>query len=235
MSVVYLVRHAQASFLSDDYDRLSARGLAQAERLGLAWQQQGLHLDRVVAGPRRRQRDTAVEVLRAQDAERAPALEVLDAFDEYPADEVLAGFADEMRGEPELAQHLEDVMSASVEPRRRGRALDLLMRHALLLWAAGRTPPGVPSWEDFVGRVRGAFDGLLRATASGRSVALFSSAGTLGVVVGTVLGTDARRSLELGWMLNNASVSEVQFSGSRVGLVRYNTVGHLPSAEWTRR
>lgn len=34
MSVIYLVRHGQASFGSDDYDRLSTIGREQAQALG---------------------------------------------------------------------------------------------------------------------------------------------------------------------------------------------------------
>ena len=45
MSRLFLVRHGQASFLSDDYDRLSPLGLEQSRRLGQHWLQAGIEID----------------------------------------------------------------------------------------------------------------------------------------------------------------------------------------------
>ncbi len=50
MGTLYLVRHGQASFGADDYDRLSERGHAQALRLGQYWRERGLRFDAVLAG-----------------------------------------------------------------------------------------------------------------------------------------------------------------------------------------
>ena len=59
MSVLVLVRHGQASFSADDYDRLSPAGEAQARRLGDYWTRQAEVFDEVYVGPRRRQQQTA--------------------------------------------------------------------------------------------------------------------------------------------------------------------------------
>lgn len=62
MASIFLIRHAQASFGTGDYDRLSALGLQQAriagEYLGVA----AAPITRIVAGPLRRQRETAAEI-----------------------------------------------------------------------------------------------------------------------------------------------------------------------------
>ncbi len=233
---MYLVRHAQASFLSANYDQLSDHGRGQARALGRAWLARGLRLDRVLSGPRVRQRDTAEEVagVYAEGSQPVGAAEVVVEFDEYPAEEVLAGFAAEMQRRPEFAQLFVDAQQVE-DQRARGRAFDRLLQHALTEWAGGRTPEGVISHGEFESRVASAFENLLKAENSGRSLAIFSSAGTIGAVAGRVLGTDARRRLELGWALNNASVTEIAFSGSRVGVMRFNDVGHLEPTAWTRR
>lgn len=228
-----MVRHAQASFLSDDYDRLSDHGRSQARALGQTWRARGVKLDRVLAGPRVRQRGTAVEVVQALGAD-ARVVETLPAFDEYPAEEVLAGFAGEMQQSPEFSCLFADAQQTE-DPRARGRAFDKLLQHALRLWAAGRTPSGVDSHASFEQRVHSAFAEVLAGAGSGRTLALFSSAGTIGAILGHVLGTDVDRRLELGWSLNNASVSEIAFSAGRKTIVRFNDVGHLPHAAWTRR
>ncbi len=215
---------------------MSDHGRGQARALGRAWLGRGLRLDRVLSGPRVRQRDTAEEVagVYAKESQLVAEVEVLSEFDEYPAEEVLAGFAPEMQRQAELAQLFIDAQQVE-DKRVRGRAFDRLLRHALTVWAGGRTPDGVISHAEFETRAANAFESLLESETSGRNLAIFSSAGTIGAVAGHVLGTDATRRLELGWALNNASVTEIAFSGSRVGVMRFNDVGHLEPSAWTRR
>ena len=45
MGMLYLVRHGQAAFLTDNYDRLSDLGKRQGACLGSWWAEQGLALD----------------------------------------------------------------------------------------------------------------------------------------------------------------------------------------------
>src|SRR5574338_357101 len=63
MSLVYLVRHAQASFGAKDYDRLSELGRQQARWLGGYFAERGLRFARVLSGTLARQQDTARELL----------------------------------------------------------------------------------------------------------------------------------------------------------------------------
>ena len=58
MSSVHLVRHGQASFGADDYDRLSELGWKQSRRLGEYWQERGQVFDRVIMGTLRRHDET---------------------------------------------------------------------------------------------------------------------------------------------------------------------------------
>src|SRR5262245_18598913 len=54
MGTLYLVRHGQASFGSDDYDRLSELGARQCERLGEYFRARDVHFDGVITGTLRR-------------------------------------------------------------------------------------------------------------------------------------------------------------------------------------
>ena len=58
MSTLHLVRHGQASFGADDYDRLSDLGWHQSRRLGEYWRGKGQQFDRVIVGTLRRQNET---------------------------------------------------------------------------------------------------------------------------------------------------------------------------------
>ena len=118
MSDLYVVRHGQASFLSDDYDQLSELGVRQAMALGERWLDMGVRPDRVLSGSLRRQRDTASAIARVF-AERDvpwPDTHVHEGLNEYPAEEIVAGLAPEFQKDPTF-RHLEEAWVAAGETR----------------------------------------------------------------------------------------------------------------------
>lgn len=91
MSRVVLVRHAQASFLEPNYDKLCATGEVQARLLGEYWARCGALFSRAWSGPRVRQVQTArmVEEAYRRLGREVPEVAVMNQFDEYPAEAVL--------------------------------------------------------------------------------------------------------------------------------------------------
>ena len=55
MATMLLVRHGQASWFEENYDRLSSVGEAQSRLLGELWAARGVEVTRVFTGPRMRQ------------------------------------------------------------------------------------------------------------------------------------------------------------------------------------
>jgi len=91
MGRLLLIRHAQASFLSQNYDKLSDLGEKQALLLGKYWASRNIGFDRACTGPGVRHKDTA---RLAHDAcvhagLQFPEPVVVPEFDEYQGDEVL--------------------------------------------------------------------------------------------------------------------------------------------------
>jgi len=92
------------------------------------------------------------------------------------------------------------------------------------------------SWQAFRARVESALGRLTRDEGSGRRVLAVSSAGTIGALVAGVLGAPGETALELGFMLNNAALSEIAHSRGKRSLARFNVLGHLADpSHWTRR
>jgi broad specificity phosphatase PhoE len=91
MSRLILVRHAQASFLEPNYDKLCAVGEEQSRLLGEYWARRGVQFSRVCSGPRVRQVQTAriVEEAYRRFGREFPEVAVMNEFDEYPAEAVL--------------------------------------------------------------------------------------------------------------------------------------------------
>lgn len=233
MSTLFLVRHAQASFLSDDYDRLSELGIDQSRQLGRYLAGLERTVDAVFVGPRRRHAHTAEAALEQLPG---PTPECLPELDEYPAQAVLeARIGALIAARPELEALTRDL--ADPDRTRRGRALDLLLREALRDWSTRHDATEAhESWSGFRGRARAALERLTRDPGRGRRVLVVSSAGTIGALAAEVLGAPAATALELGFMLNNSAVTEIAYSPGRTSLARFNVLAHLPDpGHWTRR
>lgn len=233
MGTLLLVRHAQASFLADDYDKLSALGERQAALLGAHWDALGWTLDALYSGPRRRQQHTAEIVQKSLAA--CPRIETLEGLDEYHAEAMLRhALPSLVQNDAEIAALAADIGRAD-NARERARAMERVFQAAMRRWVAGTLDlPDVESWPAFRARVGAALDAIFER-ARGR-VAVFTSGGPVGVAVSALLGAPGDTALELGWNVHNSAVSSVRFSGSRRTLGSFNVVSHLPDpALWTYR
>ena len=87
MAVIYLIRHAQASFGARDYDKLSEQGEQQAVLLGKALAARGVRPDLVVSGSMSRHLMTAQLALAAAGLEERAEVDV--GFDEFDHEQVI--------------------------------------------------------------------------------------------------------------------------------------------------
>ena len=82
-----MVRHGQASYMSEDYDRLSAIGEEQAIKLGEFWVRHEIRFDACFHGPAKRHSrtaDIAAEVVKAAGLPW-PETEIIEDVDEFDA------------------------------------------------------------------------------------------------------------------------------------------------------
>lgn len=220
MTSVYFIRHGQASFGSEDYDRLSDTGIRQAAVIGghLAGLEGGIAA--AFAGTLRRQADTARHAL---DAAGGPAVWATSpAFDEYRPDDLVKAYL------PRIAAADPRIAAAGRTLTATPRLYVEALRQATRLWVAGTPGPTHESWADFRRRVR---DGLA-ATVAGRGkderVAVFTSGGVIATILGQILELTPEKTFELNWRIYNASISEAHFGRNGFALVGFNAVGHLP-------
>jgi broad specificity phosphatase PhoE len=239
MSVLTLVRHAQAAFFAKDYDCLSPLGREQACLLGTYWAQRGLNIGEVYTGPRARQRHTAELV--AECYRKAglawPEIVVLDEMDEYDFGGILRRLAPELaRRDSEFAAHVERYRRSQAEEDRMRTfqpMFEVLMHH----WQ--KTSDSAETWESwpaFRARVRRGLDRILQRPGNGRRVAVFTSGGVIGTALHLALEIPDRMALELNWRNRNCSLTEFVFTQGRYTLDNFNMVPHLEdSALWTYR
>src|SRR2546429_2065308 len=108
MATMLLVRHGQASWFEENYDRLSSVGEAQSRLLGELWAGRGLEVTRVFTGPRLRQVRSAGRCGEAHSASRRrwPAPVVAADLD---ATRIQAIFREQMPALVERPAHLRAV------------------------------------------------------------------------------------------------------------------------------
>lgn len=215
MGTLYLVRHAQASFGADDYDQLSAHGMAQAERLGRYWQERGQKFDAVFTGTLHRHQQTLDGIASALAS--LPAAQALPALNEYDSHALIRCIHREPLTNPDTPE--------------RYRAHFRLLCDALAQWMSGViTPEGMPSWSDFAGDIRNVMDNIRQQHAQG-NVLLISSGGPISTAIAQVLGTTPEAGIALNMRLRNCALSEFSISPRRLMLQTFNTLNHLDTPE----
>jgi broad specificity phosphatase PhoE len=233
-----LVRHGQASLFSDDYDRLSAEGREQAERLARAWLANGIVPGRVWCGTLRRQQQSAAAAgaVFAEAGVAWPDIEIDPGLNEYPAEELVPLLLDDLRGPyPELAE-----MSAAFEAadgeRERYRHFHRMLEALLGHWVRGSSQAALPlTWPAFSAAVRAALARIRQATGRGGTAVAFTSGGPIGVSVQTALEAPDIKAMELNWRIHNGSVTRFTFSDARISLDTFNDTRHLPPGLLTYR
>ena len=230
MSRLLLVRHAQASFLEQTYDKLSALGETQSRLLGEFWARHKLHFDRVCSGPCVRQKDTAEIVAAAyrQTNLAFPELLVLPEFDEYQGEAVLERSLPALIESDREIAALHSAFQASTEPRARRKTFQKLFEAVIGRWVEEKIPSNsVEPWRDFAVRVNQGLTKFLAGGESNERVAIFTSGGPIGLAVQRALDLSAQNALRVSWMAQNSSFSEFLFSGDRFTLSSFNAVPHL--------
>jgi broad specificity phosphatase PhoE len=219
---VILVRHAQASFGSADYDRLSERGQRQAQRLA-EWMvaHPELNFSHVVAGTMRRHAQTlaAIDAAFTRAQRTLPAL-VQDAdWNEFDHDALLRAYAGRRAEDPLL-----------VTARSDHRAAHTLMRAVLHAWATGELDHAIPeSWSVFGARVARART-QLDDVPSGR-ILVVSSGGPIARCAQAALGCDDARAVALNLALRNTAMSEFHTRAADWDLHIWNMLPHLAAPE----
>jgi broad specificity phosphatase PhoE len=214
MGTLYLVRHGQASFGSDDYDRLSELGHRQCVRLGEWFRARGIVFDAALVGTLRRQVESLQGIAEGLRVPIAPLS--WPGLNEYDSHAVIRTVVNEPLRKPTSAE----------EVRHHFR----LLRDGLGRWMdASAQPEGMPSYTEFVAGIVGALDHV-RANHDGH-VLLVSSGGPIATAVGQVLGMAPAATIELNLRIRNSAVTEFVFTPKRHQLLSYNALPHLDAPE----
>jgi broad specificity phosphatase PhoE len=227
MAELFLVRHAQAAFGTDDYDRLTPLGHQQASWLGSYFLQREMHFDRVVCGTLRRHRET-LEGIGSQGVGLSGTA-VDDRLDEYDPERLVSAHLAAMekaRGEP-----AEMIPSGSSEAVRKDHFR--LLRDALTTWTMGKVDPSLHrTFRTFQDDAYAAFQHACRDDGSPVSRALVvSSGGPISSIVAHHLGMPPSSFVALNLQVRNSGFCEIRFNARGAHLISFNNVPHLDTPD----
>ena len=229
MGRLLLIRHAQASFLELNYDKLSAIGETQARRLGQHWARQKIPFDGVCSGPRVRHKQTAKIVAAVYQDAGIPFPEPMEIpeFDEYQAEAVLKQGLPRLVESNEEARKLQEAFQNSSGSDRLAN-FEKIFDMLITKWVDGEVAlPAVESWTEFCARADCGLSQCVSANGRGQQLAIFCSAGLIGVAMRRALHLSSQDTLRTTWMIRNSSFSEFLFSGDRFTLSTFNSFPHL--------
>ncbi|MGH8235950.1 MAG: histidine phosphatase family protein [Steroidobacteraceae bacterium] len=220
MSVIYLIRHGQASFGTDNYDQLSPLGREQSAILGSYFAAPGEPIHSIYTGSLQRQRETA-QLVAAALAPHAPPLSVEPAFDEYESESILHAFAASLTA----AQRDEAGWPGLHTDRRRSQ---FFLERAARAWVEARiVADGMLPWRDFHGRIIAAIEQIMLTEGRGKTLLVSTSGGVIGTIVAHVLGLANHIGIELNWAVHNASITRLIYNADKMSLSMFNSLPHL--------
>lgn len=207
MSEVYVVRHGQAAFGTDDYDRLTELGWEQSRLLGEYCQARELQFDAVYSGNMRRHRETLAGVKDVLTA--TPEATILPGLNEYDFHSLVEAYL------PRVEESF-DLKDA--------RDFFRLLRSALLAWSRDEIPGVNESWQQFEERVR---DTMATIGQSSGRILVVTSGGASSAILREVLGLDVERMIQLNLQAKNTGISQYFCKAGSYQLNSFNTVPHL--------
>jgi len=214
MAELVLVRHGQASFGADDYDKLSELGWRQSRWLGEYFAERGAAFDRVIRGSLRRHAETLAGI--GEGMGRALAGDEDPRLNEYDSHALLSAH---LKGGP---------LPQGGDRREHFR----ILREAMYLWCDGALEGGAHEpFSEFRARVLGALGDLRKGAA--RRVLVVSSGGPISTILAEVLSMPMRGVVDLNLQTRNTGITQLQAGATRIHCVSFNNVPHLDRPDRT--
>jgi broad specificity phosphatase PhoE len=219
VSELFLVRHAQASFGQDDYDKLSDLGHRQSEWLGEYFAARNIVFDQVVTGAMTRHRETLTGISRGMQQATNGAHQHA-AWNEFDFETLTKLY---------MQQNPEARPAADADRRE----LYGVLKKSMLAWAEDtidRAGTTMESWSDFRSRVTAALH-QIQTDGADRKVLIVSSGGSISAALQHVLDLPAASMVQLNLQTRNTGLHRCVFNTHSISLASFNNTPHLDTRE----
>ena len=230
MSKLYLIRHAQASFLSADYDNLSKHGHQQSIALGEYFVNKGFQIDKAYVGPLKRQIQTYDRVKEVYEKNGLffPEAIQLDELKEYEGMDIMGTVQTDMAKHHPVFKEWYGEMQANPNHKTKMKMVVTFLN----LWATNNLgfdlPAGSQTFAEFREIAENGLEKMMKGNEKGKTIAAFSSGGCIAAMLGKVIGVEnPEKTMGFNLVMRNTAINEVLFSGNRQSLMTFNSLPHL--------
>lgn len=218
MSELYLVRHAQASFGEDNYDRLSALGHQQSRWLGEYFKSRKVEFDQVICGDMVRHHETAEGIASGMGL-NSSRIDTHSQWNEFDFERLVEVY---------LAARPDEAPKDDA-PRHEWFQI---LRKALIAWSEDRLEGELKeSWTDFEQRVATAVSLATSQSDRNSKVLVISSGGPISMAIRQILQAPAPTMIRMNLQTRNSSYSHLFFNERSIELSGFNHVPHLDHPE----
>ncbi|WP_282110563.1 histidine phosphatase family protein [Shewanella algicola] len=222
MANIYLIRHGQASFGSDNYDNLSPLGQSQAQHLAKHFNQRNIRPDQIICGDMARHQQTRDACL----ASLSPPLihrdmQINRAWNEFDHEQVIAVYRPDLAN-PEAMKHY---LSQQPSP---AKAFITLFSQAIQQWQhTDNIAQYSESWLHFSQRVSQGLTQLVKQADNGKTLFVFTSGGVISTVIMQILSIPESQFFNINKQVVNASVTQLQVKHQRLSVITMNEHGYF--------
>jgi len=224
MSDLYFIRHGQASFGKDVYDKISETGDIQSGLLAQYLYDTGIIFDSVYSGTLERHKHTANRFISYYAEKKSPPLQLklMEGLNEYNSKEIIKRYLPVvLKEEPSLSSYLENIYTDK-------KAFQKIFDAIMLRMVSGRYYfPDLETWLVFYGRVTAAVKQIMTDNGRNKKIIIFTSGGPISAVIQLALGTSDEATMRLGWHLANTSITIFKYDDKRIALHSFNNYPHL--------
>lgn len=221
MTLIYLVRHGQASFGAQTYDQLSLVGEQQAICLGQYLAQILPDQPEIMAGDMQRHQQTMCLAL----AESFPKAQIktTKVWNEFDHQQIFSRYT------PRFANPA--LLKAEITQARHPREyLAQIFSAAIARWTEGEFDHDYDeTWPAFQQRVEQGLADLCQGITNTKpqAVVVFTSGGVISVVVGKLLGLSPAQTFQLSWSVANCSLTTLRVEHGQPELLSFNEHQYL--------
>lgn len=211
MAELFLVRHGQASFGSDNYDQLSELGYQQARWLGEYFRERELVFDSIFIGEMHRHLQTAEAICEGLGVKVAFSRH--GGFSEFDLSALIQVYLDK------IGENMEQYLGKEEYFR--------LAATVMKAWSEDQLPRELlpESWLEFNQRVAA---GMQAVRAAGHQrVLVATSGGTIAMAVRQVMGFNIETQITMNLQSINTAVTHFIYDQTSIYIKSFNNVPHL--------
>lgn len=219
MATIYIIRHGQAQFGMEEYDALSPTGIEQAKILGDSFLQRKIIPTQLISGAMKRHQQTmdyCLEIMQLSTIEKITN----DDWNEFDHRDILTKY------EPRYANLDELKKDIFLDKSPKEKITEVLIG-AVKRWTSGQHHDYNESWTTFCERVKNGLQKIENETSKDDVVFVFSSGGSISVIIQKILDLSVQKTFELQLNIANCSITKLKTSSRGTQLLSFSDFAHF--------